>query len=76
MMEFVRLITATSRVLFNKSDSDNVDAIVLSKNIYKTGDEIEVEVIGMISREDGDHKVIVIDDSVEYQKFRQSTHSG
>ncbi len=53
----------------NKKEKDNVDAIVFSNQQYKTGDEIEVEIIGLLNREDGDHKIIAIDDSVSYKNF-------
>ena len=47
----------------NKEEGDEVDVIVFSKDIYKTGDKIKVEILGMLTREDGDHKVIARDSS-------------
>ncbi|MHB0978002.1 MAG: inorganic diphosphatase [Minisyncoccota bacterium] len=53
----------------NKLEKDNVDVVVFSSKEYKTGDKIEVEIIGLFSREDEDHKIIAIDDSVSYKNF-------
>ena len=53
----------------NKTEKDNVDAIIFSNKQYHTGDKIEVEVIGMLNREDGDHKIIAIDNSAPYANF-------
>ena len=47
----------------NKEDDDEVDVIVFSKNTFVTGDAIEIEVLGMITREDGDHKIIARDET-------------
>lgn len=53
----------------NKTELDNVDVIIFSNKHHKTGDEIDVEIIGLFNREDGDHKVIAIDESVSYKEF-------
>jgi len=53
----------------NKDEKDNVDAIIFSSRFYKTSDIVEVEVIGMLTRKDGDHKVITVDDSVNIKNF-------
>lgn len=42
----------------NKKEGDEVDLLIFSHNDYKTGDEVEVEILGMIEREDEDHKVV------------------
>ncbi len=55
----------------NKTEKDNVDVIILSNREYKTGDEVEAEIIGILNREDNDHKVIAIDDSVTYKSFSE-----
>lgn len=55
----------------NKIEKDNVDAIILSNKEYSTGDEIEVEVIGLLNREDDDHKIVAVDDSVVYKSFSE-----
>ncbi len=53
----------------NKTEKDNVDIIVFSDREYKTGEKVEVEIIGLLNREDGDHKIIATDDSVFYTDF-------
>lgn len=53
----------------NKSEGDNVDCIIFSKNDDKTGDAVEVEVIGIMMREDTDHKVICIDNTSIIENF-------
>lgn len=50
----------------NKTEWDNVDVIVFSNNHFDTGDSVVVEVIGLLRREDGDHKVVATDESVSY----------
>ena len=55
----------------NKEEGDNVDVIVFSNRKYKTGDETEVEVIGILKRDDNDHKVITVDDSMLYKNFME-----
>lgn len=53
----------------NKVEKDNVDVIIFSNRSYKSEDKIEIEIIGMLNREDGDHKVIAIDDSLNIKSF-------
>jgi inorganic pyrophosphatase len=53
----------------NVVDKDEVDVIVFSNNAYKTGDRCTIEIIGMLTREDGDHKVIAVDESVTIKSF-------
>lgn len=55
----------------NKNEKDNVDAIVFSNKVYKTGDDIEAEIIGMIKRDDLDHKVIMVDNTLPYKDFME-----
>ena len=50
---------------FNKDDGDEVDVLVFSKNDYKTGDVVEVNIEGILKREDGDHKIIASDNTLE-----------
>jgi inorganic pyrophosphatase len=57
--------------VINKTEGDNVDAIIFSNQEYKTGDEIDVEAIGLLRREDEDHKIIAVDDSVSYKSFSE-----
>ena len=47
----------------NVSEDDEVDVLVFSQKTYNTGDRVEVEILGMFVREDGDHKIIARDDS-------------
>ncbi len=44
--------------VMNETEGDEVDVLIFSNNEYKTGDEVEVDIIGMINRDDGDHKII------------------
>ena len=44
-------------------ENDEVDVLVFSHQEFKTGDEVEVEVIGIIKRADGDDKVLAVDNS-------------
>lgn len=44
-------------------ENDEVDVLIFSNREFKTGDEVEVEVIGIIKRADGDDKVLAVDDS-------------
>jgi len=55
----------------NKDDEDNVDVIIFSRRHYGTGDKVLVEIIGMLNREDEDHKLIAIDDSIEIKNFTE-----
>lgn len=45
----------------NASEGDEVDVIIYSDKNYKTQDELEINILGMIVREDGDHKIIATD---------------
>lgn len=53
----------------NEKEKDNVDVIVFSNKLYESKDKIDIEIIGMITREDGDHKVISVDESVLIESF-------
>ncbi len=46
---------------------DEIDALVYSKNSFKVGETITAIPIGFITREDGDHKIIAVDDTVAKQ---------
>ncbi len=48
---------------------DEVDVIVFSNKEYKTGDVCTIKIIGMLTREDGDHKVVAVDDSRDLKSF-------
>lgn len=47
----------------NKDEGDEIDCLLISNKEYSTGQELEIEIIGMINREDGDHKVIATDNT-------------
>ena len=55
----------------NNIEKDNVDVIIFSNQSYKTKDKVTLDIIGMLSREDGDHKVIAIDDSFVIKNFNE-----
>lgn len=55
----------------NKEEKDNVDVIIFSNNKYVTGDEIEGEIIGMLKRDDNDHKIIMVDNTMPYKNFME-----
>lgn len=57
--------------VINKTEGDEVDLLIFSSREYKTGDEIEVELLGMIEREDGDHKVVAKDSSVPFDDIEE-----
>ena len=45
----------------NTKEGDEIDVLVLSDDATEIGQEIEVEPIALISREDGDDKVVAVD---------------
>lgn len=45
----------------NEKEGDEIDVLVLSDNDFSVGQEIEVEPIALIRREDGDDKIIAVD---------------
>jgi len=53
----------------NDVEKDNVDVIIFSNKSYKTKDKIDIKIIGMLNREDGDHKIIATDESVLINDF-------
>jgi inorganic pyrophosphatase len=55
--------------IINKTEGDNVDTIIFSTKQHNTGDSIEVKIIGILTRKDGDHKIITTDDSVTIIDF-------
>lgn len=55
--------------VMNRTEGDEVDLLIFSNTEYKTGDEVEVEVMGIIEREDGDHKIIGRDSTVAIQSW-------
>lgn len=53
----------------NEIEKDNVDVIIFSNKLYNSKDKTDIDIIGMLNREDGDHKVIAIDDSILIKDF-------
>ena len=53
----------------NKEEGDEVDVLVFSSQSHNTGDIFDVEIVGMLTRKDGDHKLIAIDESSEIKDF-------
>lgn len=47
----------------NKKEGDEIDVIVFSKRTYKTGDKVEIEILGSLIRDDGDNKIVTRDES-------------
>ncbi|MEI8103386.1 MAG: inorganic diphosphatase [Candidatus Moraniibacteriota bacterium] len=45
----------------NEEEGDEADVLVFSEQAFEVGQEVEVELIGLIRREDGDHKVLAVD---------------
>ncbi|MBN2420913.1 inorganic diphosphatase [Candidatus Woesearchaeota archaeon] len=55
----------------DEDEDDDVDVLVFSSKKYKTGDKVKIEVFGMITREDGDHKILATDGSIEINAFSE-----
>lgn len=53
----------------NKEEGDEVDVIIFSSQPCNTGDTLDVEIIGMLTRKDGDHKLIATDESSGVKDF-------
>jgi len=53
----------------NETEKDNVDVIIFSDKSYESKDKIEIEIIGMLTRKDEDHKIIAVDGSVSIESF-------
>lgn len=47
----------------NESEGDEVDILVLSNKQYAVGQEIEVGLVALIKRADGDDKVVAVDET-------------
>lgn len=48
----------------NTDEGDEIDVLILSNKILSVAQEIEVEPIALMVRDDGDNKVVAIDDSI------------
>lgn len=53
----------------NETEKDNVDCLIFTTKNLNTGDEINVEVIGIMNRDDGDHKIFTKDETVNIDAF-------
>jgi inorganic pyrophosphatase len=47
----------------NKKEGDEIDVLVLSENKLKVGQEIEVHLVALIKRADGDDKIVAVDET-------------
>lgn len=47
----------------NEKEGDEIDVLILSDNELKVGQEVDVEPISLIKREDGDDKVVAVDET-------------
>ena len=57
--------------VINPVEGDEVDVLIFSETYYKTGDEVIVEVLGLLEREDGDHKLICRDGSFTVDNMQE-----
>lgn len=53
----------------NKEEGDEVDVVIFSSQPHNTGDILDVEIIGMLTRKDGDHKLIASGEAGEIKDF-------
>jgi inorganic pyrophosphatase len=49
------------------------DCMLMSAKEYNLGDEVEIKLIGMFKRNDGDHKYIVVEASREINDYTELT---
>ncbi|MEK7463228.1 MAG: inorganic diphosphatase [Patescibacteria group bacterium] len=49
----------------NTKEGDEIDIMVLSNKKFEVGQEIEVESIALINREDNDDKVVAVDETMK-----------
>ncbi|MGL5675939.1 MAG: inorganic diphosphatase [Cellulosilyticaceae bacterium] len=49
------------------------DVILMTDKDFELGDEVQIRVIGMFKRNDGDHKYIVVEDERDIWDFHQLT---
>jgi len=47
----------------NKKEEDEIDVIILSKKKFIVGQEVKIEPVALIRREDGDDKVVAVDET-------------
>lgn len=48
----------------NETEGDEIDILVLSSKESSVGEKIEVEPIALLSREDGDDKIVAVDETM------------
>ena len=49
------------------------DCMLMSAKEYNLGDEVEIKLIGMFKRKDGDHKYIAVEESCEINDYTELT---
>lgn len=53
----------------NPFEDDDIDVIILSNNIFKTGDTVKIKPIGLLRRDDNDDKVLAVDKTVKMENW-------
>ena len=53
----------------NIGEGDEIDVLIFSKNDLAVGEEVEIYPIALISRADGDDKVVAVDNTVTYKSW-------
>lgn len=53
----------------------HLDVIVMTDDEYELGDEVQVRVVGVFRRSDGDHKFVGVPESREVNDFTELTES-
>ena len=53
----------------------HLDVIVMTDDEYELGDEVQVRVVGVFRRSDGDHKFVGVPESREANDFTELTES-
>lgn len=49
----------------NEKEGDEIDVLILSDNIFEVGQEIDIELIALIRREDEDDKIVATDETTK-----------
>ena len=52
-------------------EQDEVDVMVFSENQFKTGDSVQIVPFAMMVRQDGDHKVLARDSTVQITSWQE-----
>ena len=60
----------------NSTEKDDVDVLVFSTKQLNTGDRVNIEVIGIMFRDDNDHKILAKDDTVDTLSFDDLPEAG